>query len=762
MGVLISTNGVLHKETVVGGFVAKFPEGPEELRKLVSESDWSPIIFRDGIRKGENFIEALTLAIDVDNTGLDQMSIFEFSLAFAGVEHYIMTSKSHQKPKMSKKVLCPPADRYHVCFPLAEAITSPADYRGRIEVLIQQFPAIDAGAKDGARFFYGYEETQVFYNPGKPLTIVPRQQPVLPEAKPLPAPVQPAPTSIASMVSPDQASTKPKSRLHAMEKVEYYEDDDQLNAKIFEVLQEASKAGAFDEREAWIDCGMACKAAGFSFEQWMSLSWESEPSADNRSRWNGFRADRHTRGTLIHYARQFSPGFLTKRTALSAYSPETFVMSEAKASLRLAMPHTSWYQPHLITTRKKNAETGQMYETHKPLATLANLEAMLAFYGISVRENLMKHEVETVIPGVDKAEGKHENASFADLLSICVINGFPTEKLKEYIIKIAHQNSYHPVKDWLEVLPAWDKVDRIEQLLDEVIVLDKTKTSRDLAMLFLRKFFIACVASVLEPRFRSRGVLTFQGKQEIGKTAFFRSIMPKEHYADWFKDGLHVDPKDRDSVHRACSRWMVELGEIEGLFQKEQSALKAFLTSDEDVLRLPYEPKAESYQRRTNFCASANDGAFLNDPTGSSRFWVLAVLSVDYQHSMDVAGLWSQALEYYRSGEEWWLKDGEREALSLNNSQFQEVDAYQELIKIHFDFETLALGGKTVLMSATEVARQCECKMNGHKDSRGIAKALRSMGIEIGYMANRSMGFHMPVKQSSTYNPAHNYSERSF
>jgi len=492
------------------------------------------------------------------------------------------------------------------------------------------------------------------------------------------------------------------------------------------------------------------------------LSWASEPSADNRSRWNGFRADRHTRGTLIHYARQFSPGFLTKRTALSAYSPETFVMSEAKASLRLAMPHTSWYQPHLITTRKKNAETGQMYETHKPLATLANLEAMLAFYGISVRENLMKHEVETVIPGVDKAEGKHENASFADLLSICVINGFPTEKLKEYIIKIAHQNSYHPVKDWLEVLPAWDKVDRIEQLLDEVIVLDKTKTSRDLAMLFLRKFFIACVASVLEPRFRSRGVLTFQGKQEIGKTAFFRSIMPKEHYADWFKDGLHVDPKDRDSVHRACSRWMVELGEIEGLFQKEQSALKAFLTSDEDVLRLPYEPKAESYQRRTNFCASANDGAFLNDPTGSSRFWVLAVLSVDYQHSMDVAGLWSQALEYYRSGEEWWLKDGEREALSLNNSQFQEVDAYQELIKIHFDFETLALGGKTVLMSATEVARQCECKMNGHKDSRGIAKALRSMGIEIGYMANRSMGFHMPVKQSSTYNPAHNYSERSF
>ena len=740
MGVLISVNGVYQKHTAVTGFVPTMANNAEELRVFVSDSDWSPIVFKDGRRLGENFVEAMTLAIDVDNTGVNQLSIDDFTEMFGEFEFYLMTSKSHQKAKFSKKIECPPADRYHVVFPLSEPIKSPHDYRSMMESMIERYPAIDDGAKDGARFFYGFDGTEVFYNAGKPLKIT--------------APVKPVQPTI------EVAIPTRKSRLHAMPQVESFGEDDSTE-KTLEILRQAAREGHFDDRSKWLECGMAFKGAGLSFDDWMAISWDSEKanSSENRKRWDGFRADRHTKGTLVHFARQFSPGFLVKRKAPENYTAHEATPQQARNSLLMSMPWSKWYQPHVVVSHKKDPLTGQLNELHKPMATIANLEAMFDFYGIVIRENLMKHDVETLVPGVEKSEGKHENASFADILSLCVLNGYPTEKLKEYLVKVAHKKSYHPVREWLEGLPRWDGVDHIARILADVIVLDESKSHRAFSEILIRRWMVSCVASVLEVKYRGRGVMTFQGEQEIGKTAFFRSIMPVEHFGEWFKDGLHVDPKDRDSVYKAVSRWIVELGEIEGMFVKEISTLKAFLTSDEDVLRLPYEAKTETYNRRTVFCATANDAAFLNDPTGNSRFWVLAVKSVRYQHDLPIEQLWAQALAMYRSGERWWLEDGEREALTASNSQFVEVDAYREAILLHFDFVAGNLGSARKAMTATEVARECGFRMTGHKDSRGVARALRAMGVETAYLPNRSPGFAMPpvLAVASNYQ---NYSQR--
>ncbi len=69
-------------------------------------------------------------------------------------------------------------------------------------------------------------------------------------------------------------------------------------------------------------------------------------------------------------------------------------------------------------------------------------------------------------------------------------------------------------------------------------------------------------------------------------------------------EGATLNPSDKDSVKRAVSHWIVELGEIESTFKKSDiDQLKAFVTARTDELRLPYDRAFTTYQRRAAFYA---------------------------------------------------------------------------------------------------------------------------------------------------------------
>lgn len=714
MSLVISTNHEYQKANAPMGFKPVSIGTEDEAREVVGNYDWTPAIFREGHRKVENFMESVCIAVDIDNTTASRMSIEDFRKEFKDYEYWIFTSRNHGKEKKSGTSTYQPADRFHAVFPLSSPIKTPQEYRDFIEAMIEKYPCIDKGAKDGARFFFGYKETQIFYNPGKSL-----EKPVVSKFEP--------------SLYEDRSF-----------------DPDKRKQEVFELLTRAAGSGCFNDREEWIACGMAMKASGYSFEEWMELSWDSERGAlaENQNRWNGFNADRHSMGTLIHYARMADPGFMIKRLA---GSPSEAVTTVGRATNFLTMPWTSWYQPHVEVTKKKNQETGEWFDIHTPKATIENFEAMISFYKIKILENLMTRDIEIEIPGIAKTEGKAENAFHGMLLSLCVLNKFAVGNIDPFIVTIAHKHSYHPVRDWLNTIPEWDGHDRVQNILDSVLDIEYFQGVEKLPRILLTKWLVSCVAAVMAKSYRGRGVLTFQGAQEIGKTSFFRSIVPREHFENWFKDGVHLDTKDKDSVKRVISYWIVELGEIEGMFKKEISALKAFITSDEDVLRLPYERKSEKYPRRTILCATVNDPNFLNDPTGSSRFWVLTAKSIKYNHDIDISQLWAQALFHYRGGMPWWLEGQEKDWLILSNANFYELDTHAELIKIKYDMEVLNLNeAKTRTMLATEVVMELGLRVEP-KETKAVARALRGLGVREGWCLNRSKGFMMPPLRAAQF-----------
>lgn len=718
MSLIISTNREYQNAKAPTGFAPEVISTEEEARAIVGQFDWTPAIFRDGHRKVENFMESVCIAVDIDNTTASRMSIEDFKKEFAQYEYWIFTSRNHGKEKRSGTSTYQPADRFHAVFPLSSPIKTPHEYREFIEAMIEKYPCIDKGAKDGARFFFGYRETQIIYNPGKSL-----EKPVVSKAQ----------------------QSFSENRF----------DPENRKDEILDLLKRAAGSGCFTDREDWISCGMAMKASGYCFEEWMDLSWDSERQAmsENQKRWNGFNADRHSMGTLIRFARMADPGFMVKRVA---GSPSEAVTTVGKSINFMAMPWMSWYQPHVEVTKKKNQETGEYYDVHTPKATLENFEAMISYYKIRILENLMTRDIEIEIPGMEKTEGKAENAFHGMLLSLCVLNKFAVGNIDPFIVTIAHRNSYHPVRDWLSGLEEWDGHDRVQTILDSVLDIEYFQGIEKLPRILLTKWLVSCVAAVMAKSYRGRGVLTFQGAQEIGKTSFFRSIVPTEHFDNWFKDGVHLDSKDKDSVKRVISYWIVELGEIEGMFKKEISALKAFITSDEDVLRLPYERKSEKYPRRTILCATVNDPNFLNDPTGSSRFWVLTAKSIRYNHDIDIRQLWAQALFHYRGGMSWWLEGQEKEWLTISNANFYELDTHAELIKIKYDVELLNMKEtKFRAMLATEVVMELGLRIEP-KETKAVARALRSLGVREGWCTNRSKGFLMPpLRMVTEFNNDH-------
>ena len=119
----------------------------------------------------------------------------------------------------------------------------------------------------------------------------------------------------------------------------------------------------------------------------------------------------------------------------------------------------------------------------------------------------------------------------------------------------------------------WDKKDRLDELYN---ILDiKDEFHKTLVKKWLYQT-IAMLFNTLDKPIGAEGVLTLQGKQGVGKSRFFSLLALKP---EWFIDGVSIDMNNRDSIIKATSRWIVELGELDSTVKREQSSLKAFITS---------------------------------------------------------------------------------------------------------------------------------------------------------------------------------------
>ena len=188
--------------------------------------------------------------------------------------------------------------------------------------------------------------------------------------------------------------------------------------------------------------------------------------------------------------------------------------------------------------------------------------------------------------------------------------------IERYLNVIVGENVKNPLLDSIKAVK-WDGVKRLQQVFDILHIEDK------LSKIFLYKWFLQAIAMLHNgdngKKFAPEFVLVLQGRQGTGKTRFFQHLCPQNYWGE----GETVDPRDKDTLIRITSKWIVEIGEIGSTMKKDVDILKAFLTRGTDDCRPPYGKKSMEYPRKTVFVATVNETEFLLDTTGNRRWAVI-------------------------------------------------------------------------------------------------------------------------------------------
>lgn len=303
-----------------------------------------------------------------------------------------------------------------------------------------------------------------------------------------------------------------------------------------------------------------------------------------------------------------------------------------------------------------------------PLKVWENVDQLLKANNITVKFNNISKEIEIN----SNSENRTIDDEIVELNTLTLNNGLNTNMsdLLRFTKRISHSNAYNPVTDYLiKCKNNWDGVERVEKLCNTIT----TEGDIEWKNFLITKWLVNTVHiafNSLKDGLNTEGILVIQGEQGLGKTRWIESIIPIK---EWLKTGVTIDPSNKDSIMKCTKYWVVELGELDATFKKEQSILKQFFTESVDEYRTPYSLSSERYPRLTSFYATVNRVDFLKDDTGNRRYWTINATSINWEHGIDINQLWGEVMYLYSSGKvKHYLEPKDIEKLTITNEISEE------------------------------------------------------------------------------------------
>jgi predicted P-loop ATPase len=253
-----------------------------------------------------------------------------------------------------------------------------------------------------------------------------------------------------------------------------------------------------------------------------------------------------------------------------------------------------------------------------------------------------------------------------------------TDDIHGAIVIVADTNSFNPLRDYLDALPApsGDQEDLLDTFLIDFFGAPDTPLTRALGA----KWMIAAIARAYKPGCKVDTVLILEGIQGLKKSRFLAQLCPE---TTWFADGLS-EFGSKDQAVEIEGKWIIELAEMKG-FGKELDAIKAFISRAAENYRPPYGRNDIHSPRKCVFAATVNPevAGYLRDSTGNRRFWPIACTKQSPELEPAVRDrLWSEAKARFEAGERWWLEDAELIAAAEKEQENRVVlDAWHDRVE---------------------------------------------------------------------------------
>ena len=223
--------------------------------------------------------------------------------------------------------------------------------------------------------------------------------------------------------------------------------------------------------------------------------------------------------------------------------------------------------------------------------------------------------------------------------------------------KVADDRRFHPVREYLENLPPWDGICRVDTLLSCCLQADDTPYVRAVT----RKFMVAAVARIFNPGTKFDCILVLDGAQGIGKSTIFRELAGDDYYSETL---TLTDMNDKSAAEKLLGNWIVEIGELAGMRKAEIEKVKAFISTRDDKFRPSFGHVVESHPRQAVMVATVNgERGYLRDVTGNRRFWIVKCRQAEAVKRFAFTPeerdqIWAETVWYWKQGEKLWLEGG--------------------------------------------------------------------------------------------------------
>ena len=280
------------------------------------------------------------------------------------------------------------------------------------------------------------------------------------------------------------------------------------------------------------------------------------------------------------------------------------------------------------------------------------------------------------------------DADTAQLKSIIDIRYLPFSS-RNYDVsftKVADDRHFHPIRDYLNSLPEWDGVKRVESLFIKYLQADDTEYIRTVT----RKTFAAAVARIYVPGIKFDSVPVLDGDQGIGKSTIVKDLVTSDYYSETLS---LTDMDDKSGAEKLQGFWVIEIGELAGMKKADIEKVKAFLSTSDDKYRPSYGKVVESHPRQCIIIATVNgERGYLRDITGNRRFWIIKVHQKKQKKSwsFDKAfrdQFWAEAKEIWKSGEKLYLEGDVLEAAEEAQKGAMEADERIGIIEEYLNKE---------------------------------------------------------------------------
>lgn len=284
----------------------------------------------------------------------------------------------------------------------------------------------------------------------------------------------------------------------------------------------------------------------------------------------------------------------------------------------------------------------------------------------------------------------------------------------------ARQNWFHPVRDYFGTLK-WDGMRRIDKWLITYGGAEDSDYTRAVGEIVL----IAAVRRIESPGIKFDEMLVLEGPQGVGqKSSALAALCPDP---SWFSDDLPLNSDSKQVIERTSGKWLVEAGELSGMYRKEVEHLKAFLSRSVDRARLSYDKVTTERARHFVVIGTTNSDAYLKDSTGNRRFWPVRISGFDLDAlARDRDQIWAEAVEREAAGASIRLDPALWPSATENQEQRRVFDPWEEIVAERIG----DLKGKLLCEKVWDIVGLCDESRRTQEHNVRLGAAMVRLGFE--------------------------------